>query len=232
MTTEPPPAPGRGSAWLSAIDAGFLLRTLPFFALIVLAATLSYRYHALLQEQRSRVDHTYEVVTRLESTLVAIIDAETGQRGFVITGDERYLQPYRNAIAAEPAALADLRTLLADSPEQQARLDALHRLVTIKFGELDETLVARRTDGAEAARLLVVRDRGRATMDDLRATIGTMKAHELDLLGRRGDALHVTERRLLTTTLVCATLSLIARLGLAWQARRRRPADRPTRDRA
>ena len=203
------------------LDPRSLLTVLPFVALVVLAAVLSYRYHVLLQAQRARVEHTYQVITRLEAILGRLIDAETGQRGYVITGDAIYLQPYRDAIRTVPGALVELRATVADNRAQLDRIDALEASLATKFAELRETIEVRQSRGAEAAGAVVMRDSGRVAMDRLRDVIAALKQRELSLLAERTAALEHTERQLLATTVLCTTLSLIARAGLAWTARRR-----------
>ena len=89
-----------------------------------------------------------------------------------------------------------------------------------KFGELRTSLEVRRSAGLEAAREVVLDDRGRMTMDALRDTIAAMQQTELTLLADRTATSHATERRLLQTTIVCTTISLVARIGLALAMRR------------
>src|SRR5260370_40132931 len=68
---------------------------------------------------------TYQVIGELRGLLGALIDAETGERGYMLTGDERFLAPYLSGVAAVPVGIARLRTLTADNPGQQQRLGAL-----------------------------------------------------------------------------------------------------------
>lgn len=194
-------------------DAATVVRSLPSVALVVIASVLSYRYHTLLTAQRGRVEHTYRVLTQLDRTSTALL--ETAQRGFPFSGDERSLAPYRRSSVETPAAIARLRALVSDRPDQQrGRVDAIERLATTKFAELDATIVARRARGLEAARALVVEDRGRATMDEARGVTAAMGRTELDLPAARGDDIRATAHRLLAMTVTCAVPSIVARIGL------------------
>lgn len=195
------------------------LTTLPFVAVIVLAAVLSFVYHELLRRQRDSVEHTYRVITALEATSSRIVDAETGQRGYVITGDTAYLAPYRRALVEIPASLRELRALTADNPAQLRREEALSASLTAKLQELQQTIDARNAGGLAAARDVVMRDRGRILMDEARATVAQMRAAESGLLRQRSGEAQATERRLLVITVVCALLSLAARVALAVVAR-------------
>ena len=96
-------------------------------------------------------------------------DAETGQRGFVITGREAYLEPYDRALRAEPDAFQKLAQACRERPEQLARIRDLHTAVDAKLRELAETISVRRTAGLQAAVALVETDRGKNLMDDIRA---------------------------------------------------------------
>lgn len=201
-------------------DPATLLRAAPFMLLIVVAAVLSYRHHVLLRDQRDRVDHTYRVITQVQETLVDLIDAETGQRGYVLTGDDRYLLPFEKAKRESPTALASLRELVHDSPSQVARVDRTRELVDEKFDELNATIAVRREQGFDAARAMVVADHGRRSMDAVREFLLAMQRNELALLDERAVAAEGTERRLLMTTLLCAALSLVARVGLMFAGQR------------
>lgn len=200
-------------------DLRSLLRSAPFVALLVVAGVLSFRYHQLLLSQRASIEHTYQVLTTLESTLVHAIDAETGQRGFIITGDDRYLEPYDRALAQIGPLANRLRALVSDSAVQQRRVDRLEYAVALKLAELHETVQARRNQGLDAARALVLRDEGKRTMDEVRAVVAEMRVAESELLDRRNAQAHATERWLLAITLACTALSVLARLGLAMIAR-------------
>lgn len=200
-------------------DLRSLLRSAPFVALLVVAGILSFRYHQLLLSQRASIEHTYQVLTTLESTLVYAIDAETGQRGFIITGEDRYLEPYDRALAQIGPLANRLRALVSDSAVQQRRVDRLEYAVALKLAELHETVQARRNQGLDAARALVLRDEGKRTMDEVRAVVAEMRVAESELLDQRNAQAHATERWLLAITLACTALSVLARLGLAMIAR-------------
>src|SRR5436190_20680458 len=86
------------------------------------------------------VAHTYSVKAALQQLLATLIDAETGERGFIITGEASYLEPYERAPGAIPPALARVRTLTADNPGQQADLDRLSSLTQVKLDELAEAI--------------------------------------------------------------------------------------------
>jgi signal transduction histidine kinase len=122
----------------------------------------------------ARVAHAYEVQSALASVLTAITDAETGQRGFLITGSDDYLNPYYSGTARIRRALETVEVLTRDDPGQRQHAVELRRPVDAKLAELAETVALRRTAGFDAARRLVATDLGRRTMTEIRDVVRMM----------------------------------------------------------
>ena len=127
--------------------------------------------------ERAQVAQTREVLEALREIVTATVNAETGQRGYLITLDQRYLAPYQEGAASYPVAMRRLRALIgsASSPAQRDLVERVERLADTKFAELAEA-VSLIDDGRiidAEARLLS--DEGKRVMDELRAT-----AHELE----------------------------------------------------
>ncbi|HEX4607858.1 MAG TPA: CHASE3 domain-containing protein [Urbifossiella sp.] len=137
-------------------------------------------------------------------------DAETGQRGYLITGDAAYLQPYEATVENARGGGRRLRELTADNPAQQARAGALDRLVETRLAELDETIALRRDRGFDAAKRVVTEDRGKRLMDELRRLTGAMEAEERGLLERRVEAADGRVRRSAGTVILLASFALVA----------------------
>ena len=133
------------------------------------------------------VSHTRAVQTQLSKMLSVLQDAETGQRGYLLTRSEEYLEPFEIANDRARAVLEDLRTLTADNPRQQERLDRIESLVAEKLDELLQTILLLRTDGFDAALAVVQTGRGKAVMDQIRSTIANMEAEENALLVERQE---------------------------------------------
>src|ERR1700709_1351510 len=100
------------------IAVGFALA----FALLLVIGGVSYRSISALTDNSYWVAHTHEVLEHVTAALAAIKDIEAGARGFVITGDEAFLEPFRAGMQNLPRAMKDLRTLTADNPVQQKRM--------------------------------------------------------------------------------------------------------------
>ena len=160
--------------------------TLAGLVVAVLAVALSgfftYRSLQTREEAVQRVTHTLQVIERLEALQSALKDAETGQRGFLLTGEERYLEPYIGARASLPAIFRELRVQVASSPAQQRRIDTLEQLTAEKFEELAHTIELRRSGSTDDALAIVRTDRGKASMDRFRALIAEAENEERSLL--------------------------------------------------
>jgi PAS domain S-box-containing protein len=146
---------------------------------------------AVLREQRRTVEagdwsrHTLHVLRQMSTVLQRVTEAETGQRGYMLTGDPAYLTPYKHAVAALPHALARLRKLTAEQPVQQRRLDILEPLVAAKLEELRLTMW-QRDAGDEAGLQDTVRaGLGKDYMDRIRAKLTAAAKAERQLLRQR-----------------------------------------------
>ena len=131
------------------------------------------------------LSHTQEVLTNLDSLGSSMKDVETGQRGYIVTGDEAFLGPYTLGLPEVEKASKSLRTLTSDNPEQQRRLDALERRIAARLEELRRAMDARKVEGFEAAAAVVKENFARKTMETIRRIVGEMKAVEIALWERR-----------------------------------------------
>ncbi|MDY3563142.1 CHASE3 domain-containing protein [Gemmata sp. JC673] len=177
---------------------------------VVAAACGSYFGVRGLADTHRQVVHTHEVLTEVRDTLSLLKDAETGQRGYLLTGDAKYLEPYDAAVAQVRQRFRRLRALTADNADQQERLGALERVTAVRLGELDETIRLRREAGFEAARRVVVEDRGKNLMDEVRRLTGEMEAAEQGLLEARAEAADARVRRSGGTVILLAAFAVLS----------------------
>ncbi|MFL9841101.1 response regulator [Sphingomonas sp. ST-64] len=151
----------------------------------LITGALAYSNMLTLRADTSRVVHTHEVITELGNLLSAVQDAETGQRGFLLTGNNRYLEPYQDALSRASASVTAIESLTGDNPTQQANLRRLKPRLDERFAELRQTIDVRRTQGVAAALDLVNTDRGKGLMDALRTQVDAMRGEERRLRGIR-----------------------------------------------
>jgi methyl-accepting chemotaxis protein len=209
------------------IAAGFALS----FLLLAVIGSVAYRTINTITQSSYAVAHSHQVLERVSELLSFLKDAETGQRGFVITGDETYLEPYQNALAAIGKTLKDLRELTSDNPSQAPRIDQAEQLVNAKLAELKRTIETRRTVGFDATVKIVVGGEGKRTMDDFRRVATQIEQVERDLLKQRAEDVEQSATNARATiiggTLLCLfavtiagfliTRSLTGQIGMAIQ---------------
>ncbi|GII02580.1 hypothetical protein Pta02_45880 [Planobispora takensis] len=155
-----------------------------FGALTLIGASAFLRIGVLLQE-RAAVEHSYQVINLTKDLNSLLKDTERSQRGFVLTGEERYLAPYRRALPAIDSAIDELRRMTADNPRQQEAVTRLEEPVDDKLAELAETIWLRRDQGLEQARKVVLTDRGARSMAEAEALLTGMIREEERLLESR-----------------------------------------------
>ena len=168
------------------ITLGFLVA----FALLSTIPMFVFENRGRLLDDSHWVTHTQEVITALESTMQAVSDAESGSRGFVITGRDEYLEHYSSATDNVRSRLASLWTLTADNGSQQQRLEKLKPLIRTRLAKMQEAIDRRRTGGFQAAAAQVATDAGRVVMNDIRKLVAEMRDEESRLLATRKDVLH------------------------------------------
>ncbi|TLY58743.1 MAG: PAS domain S-box protein, partial [Gammaproteobacteria bacterium] len=125
------------------------------------------------------------VLSSLELLLAAATDSETAERGYVITGDESYLEPYQQAAAVVDGQARRLRELTADNRAQQQRLDSVVPLVTDRLANLRDVIELRRDQGFAAAQSEILTGKGKQFHDRIRRLIGEMEDTETSLLRER-----------------------------------------------
>ncbi len=169
-------------------------------ALVVLAVNAWVSYHNTRQmvENDAWVSHTHQVLAALDGVLVAITDAETGQRGYLLTGEPEALAPFEDATARMEAQLQHVQDLTADSPRQQDRLAALRGKVGTRLKLLGANITRRKTAGSGAWDGGGFRQ-GREVMDDIRQSVADMKAVEDGLLGERVQSSRASFHKALLT---------------------------------
>lgn len=160
-----------------------------FFVLVTATAMLSYvsgkRYVATVQA----VDQAVAVQSAIDQTLSLLKDAETGQRGFLLTADVEFLEPHALASVQVSKPLGQLRQFVAAEPQQLARLRELELRIGEKLAFIEDTLRLRRDGDATAAMALVRGGRGKHLMDQIRDACAKMSAHEQAVLSvRRSQA--------------------------------------------
>lgn len=155
------------------------------------------------------VEHTQRVLAATQQLLGHLLDAETGQRGYMITGRDDYLAPYEAGRAAVQVDLRRLEELSAGDSQRRRRLQSIGVLTTVKLDELQRTIDTRRAEGPAAAEALIANDLGRLTMDRIRGLLGEVDAEARDTLALRLRE-RVVERQRFANLLFGGALAALA----------------------
>ncbi len=206
---------GSGARGSLLANRWVLLAAIPLFLALVAESFLSVRFAMDEREQQAWVIHTYQVIDRLQGVLNDVQEAETGQRGFIITRQDRFLQPYRDGIGRAQGDLKEFRHMTADNPSQQVRARILDALVTARFKALDATLASTAAPAAATPQTLAAMDQGKRKMDELRVALARGMAEEDRLLHQRSAERHRVERNEVVATSLAAVVALFVILGTA-----------------
>jgi signal transduction histidine kinase/DNA-binding response OmpR family regulator/CHASE3 domain sensor protein len=189
------------------------------FAFLAIGA-VSYTNVRTLWHNVELAEHTQQVLLSLSNVLSLAKDAETGQRGFVITGDEKYLAPHTQAVDRVHGQLAELEELVRENPEQREHLPALRGAIDSKLHELDDTITLRRKEGFAATQKEVMTDRGKNSMDQIRIEIDAMMRVERAARARRVEEMQLAYDRAVTSAIVASALGFLLAAVVAYLLRK------------
>lgn len=159
-----------------------------------LIAWASITGHNTIGEHLDEVTRTQQLVSELNDLLILVTDMETGERGFVITGDSTYLAPYQNAKSRIDAQLVKFYSLIRNEAAR-AYMDSLRIRVYTKFEIMESTIRVRSTEGFDAAAELTNSGTGADAMSDVRDVVIYMQELENDYLNERLQLADASFRR-------------------------------------
>ncbi len=195
-----------------SVTLGFSL----LLILLVVNAFITRRQLGVQVESQFWVTHTQQVLFELSQTESLVTDAETGQRGFLYTGDPKYLAPYDLAVGEVTGHIDRLAELTADNPGQQARISELRGLVGAKLSELGQTIAYYRAGRPEEAKALVVSDHGRLLMTQIRSLSEEMVREEDSLWTARSATYQKSVRATIASIYLASGLAVIGLGFLAY----------------
>ena len=203
------------------------------FALVCLGVigVVAYFNVVRMNVHAASVEHTYQVLGGLEVLLATITDSETAERGYVITGDESYLAPYRTSAQIIDPQMRMLRELTADNRVQQQRLNSVEPLVIGRLSDLRAVIELRKNNGFAAAQNDILSGKGKQSHDRIRGLIDQMKGTEQSLLEDR-ERLARRSSSVALAVIVGGSFLACALVGLALIAIRRDFAGRTRAERA
>ena len=197
-----------GLRW--SMEAGATRGIFAGIVALLMVAVVSNNFTYRLQEDDLWVSHTQEVLKEIEAVARGMGDLESGQRGYIITGDEGLLRPREETKATVKQDVKELRTLTADNPHQQVRLDGLEPLIARRNDWGERTIIARRESGFTSGMRMIASGTGIVLSNDVRGMLKEMRDEEYRLLERRRKQSEVTS----TKTFLLLPLGLFLSLAM------------------
>lgn len=217
---------------MSIRTKGLAVLAIPLIGLIAVSASLAFAIHQQKSAEAS-VTHTMEVSNEIQGVLANLLNAETGVRGYLLTGQDSFLDPYRSALNDLPPALARLQSLVREEPSQRGLATKVVSLAENRLGTLDQLRQLTLPGSSQRTRnnLLV---QGKETMDALRRSLAGMQSIENQLLAERQQAERIASNRTAQVLWAALLLGLAAGLpaSLLFTRRMSRRAERLQRNAA
>ena len=182
-------------------------------AILIFVGILSYRSILRNEDDKVWVTHTHLVLEQVDAVMVDLLNAETGERGYILTGETSFLEPYDYGIEHIAAHLKELRELTVDNPVQQARLARVEPLISERLTMLHDRIEARKQQGLISGAEIVRQGPGKQHMDRIRAELADMTQEENGLLKLRSEESTKSSR---TTELVIVTGEALAIMFLCF----------------
>ncbi len=203
----------RGRRLGITIEAKFLLALSGMMIIMYVLAAVASDYAAATVNAEHRIARDNQTILTLNGLLSGLENAETGQRGYIITARESYLQPYTYGTEAVRMDLRKLRKLLPQTADNQKLMDRISRLTAEKLRELKTTIAMRKAAGFAAAQESVLTDSGKTDMDKLRRDIALLQSAAKGTL--KAEDIHATNRQHLTELLAGLFVLIVTLLVIA-----------------
>ncbi len=166
------------------ILTGFILCSI----LLLVVASISVKNSERLIDTNKLVNHSYEVLYEFEQILVNCTDAETGERGFIITGDKDYLEPFNNSRSRLLEDIDKVKVLTKNNPVQQKNINAIKNLADTLLKHLELCIETRKAKDFEKTKELVATGKGKRVLDEIRKIIDSSITSAQTLLAQRKQA--------------------------------------------
>lgn len=160
---------------LLGLGRNALLGLLAAIAFFVASASLSYLTVQNIKGNSARVTQTHALIVALDLLLIDVQDAETGLRGYLLTGDDGYLDPYNRAMSQVENRIETLDSIATPEMHERGGPSELRAFAVSKLGTMRETLRLYGEEGEAAAVAFMRTDRGRSDMDGIRDTVGQLR---------------------------------------------------------
>jgi signal transduction histidine kinase/DNA-binding response OmpR family regulator len=208
-----------------SIEAGSAILRSPLTAiifttaavLVALSMAVTFRAGHVSIEAQRRMNNQLRVISELQELESTVKDAETGQRGYLLTGEESYLEPYTKSITELKTRLDALEELVSQDEIRKEDMDHVSALISEKMGELAVTIRLRKESGLPAAMERVRTNQGKEVMDEIRSNVNRMVE-----TGRSSydDAVRRADRTSYWRNIIYVGVAVVNLVFLAWAFRR------------
>jgi PAS domain S-box-containing protein len=195
-----------------SVVAGFAL----LLMVLVVNALILRRQLDVQVGNRDRLAQSAEVLLELTRAESLLVNAETGQRGYLFTGDPEYLAPYNQADSQIGPQIETLSRLTVDEPRQQAHISVLRILAKVKLNELAQTISLYQSGKLEDARALVLSGKGKFAMDEFRNETAEMAKEERSQEVSRSAVFQNSLRVTITCIYLASAIAALGSLLLAF----------------
>src|ERR1035437_6085345 len=155
------------------------------------------------------VEHTQEVLRKSDDVLMDVLNIETGSRGYSLTGNELYLDPYNNAIITTNSNIEKLALLTKDNPNQQSRMDSLKKVVEERLAFTKNSIAARKQNRLNDSEKIMSDGNGKILTDKIRSIIADIHSEEFRLLEQRKKTVEKDTQNFALIFLALFTIILI-----------------------
>jgi len=190
----------------------------------IAAAAYSWRINRQLASDYAAATHAYAVAGQVEALMNRVTDGETGERGYLITGRENYLEPYNTFASTIGHLYADLAALTANDPVQRQEVALLQPLLLARKNELQSIIDLRRTSGLDIARTSASFDLGKSLHDQIRVVVSHLNANETRTIEQRNaDVAAATRQSQAGVALVALAMAILAAVSwiVGWRSKKR-----------
>ncbi|HYW21659.1 MAG TPA: response regulator [Nodularia sp. (in: cyanobacteria)] len=178
-------------------------------AILVVIGFVSYQNTKTYLEISNQQQKILEKINVQEKILSLMTDAETGQRGYIITGDQSYLEPYQLAVPKVGQQLQILKKLTSNQLNQQRQLNTLEGLISTKLAGIKQNIELRQNQGFEASLQIIKTNRGKNVMDDIRKVIHKMEQQQQEQVQQQSLAASISRRNTIVTVAIAICLCFI-----------------------
>jgi len=189
---------------------------IPVVLILALVAFALVKFAAGEREEQAWVTHSYEVMNALHTALGDALDAETGQRGYLLTRKPSYLKPFYKAQSRLDRDLDHFQALTRDNADQQKRAGQLRKVFDDRMKVLNQALALGPLASVASPELIASLDQGKAIMDMTRSVVAMGMAEERQLLEKRIEARRVVENNEILAAVLITFIAILVLLIAAF----------------